>query len=295
MKKSELFFKILLYLSIPFILFYLYRLDYIHLKHIHFNYWWMGASLIFLWAGFIFSTVSWRYALYFHHIKISLKSAIVSHGLPVFAKYIPGKVWVILGRASYITKDGYKIQDTSFVSLKEQLLFIMLGLLISFIPALWYFQTSYISALVILTIIGLLLILINPWVHAFAEKILEKIFKKGFSLPRLTMALTFKLSFYIIIYWAFWIFGFYCLICSFCNNVAILMAFAFPFSVCYGLLALFTPGGIGVREGLMVAFLVISGLDTQTAVTFSIIARLWFMTGEVFIFLLAIILRTKLK
>ncbi len=295
MKKRNILFKLLLYLSIPFILYFLYKIDYLHIKNMHFNFLWLSLSIIFLWGGFVFSAISWRYALYFHNIRIPVKIALISHGLAVFAKYIPGKIWVILGRASYLSQKGHKLQETSFISLKEQLLFIMVGLLISFYPALRYFKTGYLSVLVIITLTALLLFLTNPWFHSLAEKIAAFILKKKILLPRLTSSLTFRLSGYIILYWALWMLGFYCLLNSIKGNNSFLMAFAFPFSACYGLLALFTPGGIGVREGFMVAFLTMAGIDMATAVTFSILARLWFMTGEIFIFLLSILLKKTTK
>jgi uncharacterized membrane protein YbhN (UPF0104 family) len=62
-----------------------------------------------------------------------------------------------------------------------------------------------------------------------------------------------------------------------------------------GVLALFTPGGLGVREGLITLGLVSTGLPLELAAAASIAARLWFTTGELFIFTSAFLLNLKQK
>lgn len=63
--------------------------------------------------------------------------------------------------------------------------------------------------------------------------------------------------------------------------------FAFPLSVCFGIIAIILPGGLGLREGIIIGYLVLAGLDTEQATTISFLNRLWFIAGELFIFLLA--------
>jgi uncharacterized membrane protein YbhN (UPF0104 family) len=49
------------------------------------------------------------------------------------------------------------------------------------------------------------------------------------------------------------------------------------------------PGGLGVREGIIVLVLTATGLDVKVATTISVISRIWFISGEIFIFLMAIL------
>ena len=239
--------------------------------------------------------LSWRYALRFHNVKISFRTAIISHGLSIFAKYIPGKIWVILGRASYVSNKGFGLKETSFISLKEQLLYILIGLIISSIPTLWFFKVHYISFLLLGTCIALGLILFNKWVHDLTEKILAILFRKEFNLPRLNIALSGRLSLFIILYWMAWIVAFYFFCLSILPDSTVIFAFAFPLSVCYGVLAIIVPGGLGVREGIMVAFLVAVGANAESVVTLSVISRLWFIGGEAFSFLLSLLLKLSEK
>jgi uncharacterized membrane protein YbhN (UPF0104 family) len=296
MKKYQWFFRVLLYASILFLVYYLIKFDYLKLSSVKIQWGWLAISTLLLWAGFFFSTISWKYALKFHGYRVGTQLAVVSHGLSVFAKYVPGKVWVILGRAAYVAKEkDLKVSELSFVSLKEQLLYILLGLIISFLPAILYFNHNYWVWIILLTISGLCLLLFIRPLHDFGEKLTHKIFKQNILLPFLSIKLSIKLSFYIVVYWAFYSIGFYLLVVSLSPYANLVHIFAFPLAVCYGVLALFTPGGIGVREGLLVAFLTTTGIDLQSAVTISVISRLWFISGEVFIFLVAVLIKRKIS
>lgn len=295
MRKPDLVFKILIYASLIFVIIFLWRFDYLKLDLSGLNYGWLIISLLLLWSGFFLSAVSWRYALYYHNVSIPHSKAVISHGLSVFAKYIPGKIWVILGRASYVSQGGVPLKETSFISLKEQLLYILLGLMISAFPSILYFGLNYLNIILLVTCILLALILFNKPVHNLAEKILSRLFRKEFTLPQLSMRLSGKLSGFILLYWALWILAFYALCKALIPEVGFISTFAFPLSVCYGVLAIVMPGGLGVREGIMVAFLTLTGIETELALSLSVIARLWFVTGEIFIFLTALLLKNLKK
>jgi uncharacterized membrane protein YbhN (UPF0104 family) len=87
--------------------------------------------------------------------------------------------------------------------------------------------------------------------------------------------------------------GFYLLLFAFGIPGPFKASFVFPVSAVYGVLAIIFPGGIGVREGIMVSLLTMMGCNPLTATTFSVVSRLWFITGELFIFSLAFIARQR--
>lgn len=294
-KNPELFFKILLYASLPFVIYYLIKFDYLQFKTLQLNYVYLGISIVFLWLGFVFSTVAWNYALKLHKEKTTLRLSLVSHGLSVFAKYLPGKIWVILGRASYVAnKTKGKTSKLSYISLKEQLLYILLGLIISFLPTVFFLKEKFWLWLLLATIVGLILLLFIKPIHDFSERLLLLIFKKEVKIPELPFILSLKLSGVILFYWALWILAFYFLLLSLSPDVLFIQSIAFPLSVCYGVLALIMPGGIGVREGIMVAFLIAAGVNEQIAIAISVVSRLWFISGEVFLFSTALVFRRKI-
>ncbi len=296
MKKQKWIFRILLYLSFIFLIAYLIKFDYLKFNHLSLNFLPLIFSFLLLWTGFFVTTLSWGYALKVHGVKIDTRLAIISHGLSVFAKYIPGKVWVILGRAAYVSeRTQNKVSNLSYISLKEQLLYILLGLLLAFVPTTVYFNREYWVLVILLTIIGLILILFVRKFHDLFNFLLSKIMKREFNLPFLEFRLSLKLSARILVYWITWSVGFYFFMLSVSPDIKFYHAYVFPLAVCYGVLAIFLSGGIGVREGIMVAYLTATGVDLQLAITISALSRLWFITGEVFIFLFSVLLNIRSK
>jgi len=286
------FFNILFYVSILVFIIYLTQIDYISLSKLQCNVYYLGGAIVLLWIGFYVSTQSWRYALHVHNIHISRQTALISHGLLIFAKYIPGKVWVILGRAGYIAQDkNISAKAASVVSLKEQLIYLLLGLIISFYPILKLVDTWYVPAFILLTILLIALFLFNKPLHDFITHLVKKWFKKELNVPLINLSNVFKLNGVILLYWFLWTGGFCLLLIAFGIPDPIKASFIFPVSAVYGVLAIIFPGGIGVREGIMVSLLTMMGCDPLTATTFSVVSRLWFITGELFIFIVAFIAR----
>ncbi len=286
--KSKWFFNILLYISFLFLILFLYKFNYLEIKTENINIFYLIISLLFLWAGFYLSTLSWWYILKKHNINISKRTALVSHGLSVFAKYIPGKVWVILGRAAKASGNNYSVKKLSYISLKEQMLYIWLGLLISAAPLFVYRGFDVFSAGILIIFILISFINFSDKFRISAVRVLKKIFKKEIDIPQISLKKNLKVLFYISFYWTAWIAAFYFLSKSVYPQSTVETGFIFPLGVTVGLLAVIAPGGIGVREGIMVTFMVLADIPVETATAISVISRLWFVSGELFIFLLAL-------
>jgi glycosyltransferase 2 family protein len=279
-----------------FFVWYLYQLDYIAFVNIQFKWGYMLGSILFLFAGFVISGLSWGYALGIQGYPVSKSLAVMSHGISVFAKYIPGKVWVILGRASYVSGEKIPLKNASMVSLKEQLIYLLWGLLLSCLPVFLFVGNNVFGLIILASASGISFVLFSPWFHRLMLRILGMIIKKNFDIPLLKVSEALEISKYIVVYWLCWTIAFYLLLMSaFADDTVWLMAFAFPVSVTYGVLAILMPGGIGVREGILTAFLIAGGMAIENAVTISVISRIWFIVGELFIFLLSFYLKISGK
>ncbi|MFW6275728.1 MAG: lysylphosphatidylglycerol synthase domain-containing protein, partial [bacterium] len=119
----------------------------------------------------------------------------------------------------------------------------------------------------------------------------KRVFNKKIEIPFVSVRQSLPYAVVLLILWLTWSAGFFFLCRSVYPDINFVAAFIFPVSVSYGLLAIFLPGGIGVREGVMVLLLTSSGMDTAMATTISVLSRIWFITGEVFIFSAAIVAR----
>jgi uncharacterized membrane protein YbhN (UPF0104 family) len=272
----------------------LYKLDYFAFQDVKFKQTPLIISIILLWVGYVLSAASWWNILKRHNIKVTVKQAIISHGLAIFAKYIPGKIWTILGRASKVASHTDKpVSELSFISLKEQLVYLLIGILISIVPVYLLYGLSLIFLFVLLSGIGLLLIIFNKTIHNFLLWVLSRFLKKVPELPLLTVKNGIKLSLYNVLLWISWTLAFYFFVHSFEEKFGLGLAFVFPISVVYGVLAIIMPGGIGVREGIITGYLVLSGVELEVATTISVLSRIWFVVGEIFIFLLALMLQLR--
>lgn len=289
------FFNILIYLSLIFLVVYLFRYNYVDLKGIRFNYWYLSLSCILLWIGFIASALAWRKCLVLHNMPVSGSKAIASHGLSVFAKFIPGKVWVVLGRASKVSSEGVSLKTASYASLKEQLVYIWLGLALGSFFLLFQNGNWELLLIVFTLFLGLTVSNLSDWFRRLVALAYKKITKHKFDIPRISAKEIIALAGSVAIYWVLWSAGFWFFTKSIIADISPFVAFAFPLSVTLGLLAIIVPGGLGVREGLIVVGLTALGTPIDVAATISIAARLWFLSGEVFIFLLGLSVNVSQK
>jgi glycosyltransferase 2 family protein len=287
------FFNILIYLSLLFLVVFLYKYNYIDIQGISFRPLPLVGSIVLLCIGFVATGLAWRRSLSVHSIKISKRDAIVSHGLSIFAKFIPGKVWVVLGRASKVSMQGFSLKTTSYASLKEQLVYIWLGLLQALVFFLIFHPDLELLLIVLLLFLGLTLFNFSGWLRGISTFVFKKIFKREFDVPRLGTKEVLALIGNISLYWIFWNLGFWLFVSSVIADIHPAVALVFPLSVTLGLLAIIVPGGLGVREGLIVLGLTAMGVEVELSTTIAIAARLWYTVGELFFFVLALMLNIK--
>lgn len=277
---------ILIYLSFIFLIIYIIRIDYASVSLLQLDAAPLLLSFFFLFLGFILSAFSWKSALSIHGHSISYGQAIASHGLPIFSKYIPGKLWTVVGRAGIIkTKIQANTADITMISLKEQLIFIWTGFLLgcwfSMVLLIQNFSLIYITFFVFLSAF----LFIKP-LHQLVISALNRILKKRkIQVPYLKIEKLVPLVTICISYWLCWAIGFYFVIKAiYPDNFPLYGGLIFPFSAVIGLLAVIVPGGIGIREGIMVIGLIYLGIEPDISTSISILSRIWFLIGEALIF-----------
>jgi uncharacterized membrane protein YbhN (UPF0104 family) len=114
---------------------------------------------------------------------------------------------------------------------------------------------------------------------------IKKIIKKEIDIPHVSIRDHISTIIYVTFYWSAWIFSFYFFAISIYSSATFLIGFMFPLSVTLGLLAIIAPGGIGVREAVLTGFMVLKGIPLEIATSISVLSRLWFMSGEIFVFI----------
>jgi uncharacterized membrane protein YbhN (UPF0104 family) len=214
---------------------------------------------------------------------------LASVGVTIFAKYVPGKVWAVIGRAGYVgERTGYPLSRLSLSSLQAQLLMLWVGLPLGGLTFAFASEPDWRRlALVSLALWGLLSAVlasdaagrILTWLQGRLRLETDAV-RPVLSLRRLTGALPWFLP-----GWAAWCAGFALLVTALTGAPPEWSdGLAFVLATTLGVMAVIAPGGLGVREGLLVALLVMLGHTLEVATTLAVVARLWFLAGEALMF-----------
>lgn len=288
-------YKILIIISLLFLIIYLYKLDYFKVPFLT-DFRSLFFSFIFLFLAFLSSTFLWFKTLRISDYDISFKESFVSQNLSVFGKYLPGKIWLLVGRAYFISSfRNYQLSEVTALSLINQAHITWIGIVVSII-GLCFAQVS-VSIIVGLGILWLLLsiVIFNPKAFKLFDFFYNNILRNNNFIPKLNFKETIPIIPYLFAHWIIWIIAFYFFVNSFTNErTSIVLGFAFPFAGSIGNIISVVPGGLGVREGALTFFLSLFNFDGVTAVSLSIAARLWYISAEILFFLFGAIMKLKL-
>ena len=215
------------------------------------------------------------------------------------AKYIPGKVWQFLGMIYMLEKQGVPKMNTFSTAVLAQSSSVISGLFISVIFLGADLYSRFFSTNPGLIVAGTVLSL-GVLVFFCYPKVLERILNWGLGIlkkEKISLDITVKdVIIYLLSYSLSWLlFGlaFLIFVKSMAQadfNMYPTLTGAFAFSLNIGFLAIFTPGGIGVREGVLV-FLLSSFFPLPVSTLISLLSRLWMTVGELLCFLIALPLK----
>ncbi len=287
--------KYLIYVSLVFLAVALYRADYLRAPRI-LSVFHLILSFLFLCCGFIMNAVAWKKILEKSNYHIRLGDCLAGFGLSIFGKYIPGKIWMVMGRAAYIAeKSDISLGKLSAVSLNMQFIAIWIGLVFGLIGMLlldgWHLWGWFIVFLWLFFSI----ILFSQFAHGKIEHSVKVILRKEITIPRLSPGSTLSILPWFVIYWALWSLGFCLLVTSLIHvDVFWTVGFGFPLAATLGIITFISPGGLGTREAIMVGYLTLAGIPVTDATTIAVTSRLWFLGGEIFIFLFGSIVHKQI-
>ncbi len=278
--------KIIIITSLVFLLVGLYYADYL-IKPTVYSYPYLLYSIFFLWAGFLFYSVCWGKVLGSEYRDIRNRTIMASAGLTIFGKYIPGRLWILLGRSAYVEKHSdHDLGPLSLLSFKEQIISIWIGFLLGLIGynLAGNFSIGGITGMLIwLAATPLILSSLLPNI---IRKIMARLMNRDINISPLDWHMIRRVVPYSILNWGIWAAGFYFLVQALVPyDVPILTGLCFPLAANIGILAFFTPGGIGVRETMIVIYLHQLGVSVAEATTIALTSRLWFLFGEAFLFI----------
>lgn len=277
------------YISIIFLLFYLREQGFLEPPHIV-NGISLALAIMLLMVSTYFQSIQWWYMLKIHNIDIEKSKVFIGYGLNVFGKYAPGKITTIVGRASLISSIT-KVSATflGVTILQSQVYSILCGFLLGIFTSFFLQFGIFYTIITWALTIAIGMILFSRSLNSLAHKILSNLLRKEINLPFLSLKNAVRLFPYYIAPWLVQSIAFYFIVSAILPiNSELMYGFIYPMASCYGIIMLFAPGGIGIREGVLVGLLTMNGVEPSVAVAISILQRLITLIIEVILFFISL-------
>lgn len=287
-------FNLLLYASLAFLAVYLYRNDLLRWPTVV-RPWWFGSSFAVLCVAFVVHAETWRIPLKVFGWPVRFADSTASTGLSIFAKYIPGKLWTILGRSEYIAAlYGYPRTQLATLSLNRQFISLWVGLLLGTIGMYAVGGTTRWGHLVLVLFLALSMILYVDAINRLVERMASRVLGRPIDLPKLSAGQTLRVLPVFAANWLLWCAGFHMLAQGMVEDfLPWHTGLSFALAGSLGILAIIAPGGIGVRESIFVGYFLLVGIEAGVATSIAVTSRLWFLAGEAFIFGIGWIMRRR--
>lgn len=244
------------------------------------------STLIFVFSYFI-QIWAWYLITLKLGIAISFKETLTSWFTSQLGKYLPGKIWLFLTRLYLYDSRGKSKKAIAVALYFETVTMVMAAGLIFLVSllSLKEVHASYLripsSGVIFLSILAFLSL--HPKV---LQKILNRVLK-GLKKEPISLSISYPDILLVLGVCLFsWVtggIGFYLFVDAVfpvSSNYLLFLTGALAISSTLGLLALFAPSGLGVREGVLVYLLSLI-MPSTVAVILSILTRLWMSFIEI--------------
>lgn len=242
---------------------------------------WLALSGLVFVVFYVSQAVGWWLLLRAFGERVPARWAAAVWGQSILARYVPGNVFMVLGRVLASRRRGLDLRRVSAATVYEQALafgaaLVALGLLLP----LW--QERPRAAVFSLLGIPLVLCLLHPRVFGpLADRLLRALRREpltaGLALGRVAALLCYYVGAWFVAGLACWLLAAAVADVDLGFLPAVTAAFAFAFVV--GMVAFVFPGGLGVREAVLAGTLA-GALGVAVALAWAVLLRLWQIVVE---------------
>lgn len=228
------------------------------------------ASLLFVLA--------WKILLATHtHHKFGFAQCAAQIGITLLGKYLPGKIWGLVGRTYLLNSKGLSKSESLSLLIADQFITFYTGIMIGIVALCVYFSIELAIPLAALSLLAIPIIgsyysTIISWLTKHLGRWLNKISNSSeLQKIEVTRSIFIGSSIVYLLHWlataSVLILLFYPLISSQPVLGGSLFIAAIPLAMLAGFLAIWAPGGVGVREAVIVGILLLSlPLDAAVAI-----------------------------
>ena len=241
-------------------------------------------SYLLLLIYYFGRSISWHYITIKNKVNIPLHLSILAWFYSLIGKYLPGKIFLLLGRLYFYQNKGQSKTKVAFCFFLETLC-TLLASTFTVLISLMFIEVDNIGiyrSLLLVLIVLLLIVLYPPFLNVLINFVMKLLNKNEVQLQ----VVYFDMYKFVGIYTINW-FVFGAAFFFFINSIIyvdlqyfIYLTGAISFASLIGVLALFAPSGIGVREGVLV-FMLKMILPISIAILVSLTARIWVTIGEI--------------
>jgi uncharacterized membrane protein YbhN (UPF0104 family) len=226
----------------------------------------------------IFVVVVFNYTLILRSLGLSMtyRPLFRAFHLSNLGRYLPGKVWSLVGFVALAEKAGVSRGRTGQAVVLGTLASTAGGLIVGLgAYALW--PPADIGSFRYLLPLATLLIIVSlhPAIAVRGMRLLVRVMRRNVEITPVPFARMLAVTFSFVGLWILWATGFALLVKSVADiswSESLRAIAVFPLSYLLGLFAVFSPGGLGVREG-SIAVLCSGFLPTPVALSISVLSR----------------------
>lgn len=258
------------------------------------NPWLLAFSIFCLLILFLLDAYGWHLILKSLNQTISSRTSIRIWILSSVTRYLPGGIWPYIGRATMAKKAGIEY-STSSISLYIETLLLASSSLAVGLPALLGTASIPVSPYIALLSLILFGLAMHPKVIMLLGYLPGKIGKAFSSLKLPSIRHILALYIYYVVFWILFGAVFVCFVLSIIsvpNEYWIQVGGSIALGFAVGFIAVFFPGGIGIREATI--YLLLAPIITPPASALvSIGSRIWVIAGEILSLLLMLFIKDR--
>ena len=250
---------------------------------LHFDAPLLLLSFALLAAWMLGQALIWHLLTLTSGVGIPLPRALAAWFYSQLGKYLPGKVFLYLGRLHFYVKEGQPVGPVTVAfgvetigNFAASIFTVLIAVMTADVPGLDSYRWALAAALAVL------LIALHPRVIGWLIQVMARLLRRR----PFEVSLTYpQLIRYLGLYVANWfLFGvaLYVFIQSFYPlelSSILYLTGAFSFASMLGILAVFAPSGLGVREGILALFLG-QVMPTSVALVVAVASRVWLTIVE---------------
>lgn len=243
----------------------------------------LGLSVLLIGITFAFLVFVWLLVLRILGVRLSFRKGFRIWFVSTLGKYVPGKVWQALGMFYLCQREGISVQKSVTSFILVQVLSIVPGVALFLLTTTWLNPQWGASIHFLIVLIPLGLIAAHPGaLERLVNFVARRLRREEIHLRARYIDMLGLMSLYLF---SWFLYG--CAFFTFVRAMGFvhsryLVAFGGVFAGAYllGLVAVFVPGGLGVREGAM-AFLLTPFFPLPVATAISLASRIWLTVAEV--------------